>query len=107
MGNNTRKRRKNPHRTAMVQDMAHVLLCAGIVVFAVIIFLNPEQFQHFFPIVFALAALMQFLHGVPKILGYRQSHGMDKKQLMAGVLLCVLGVILFGLAIVSAVTIWG
>lgn len=88
-------------------DGAHVILCMGIVVFAVIIFLNPTQFQHFFPVVFGLAAIMQFLHGAPKILVYRQSHGAERGKLIAGILLCLLGAILLGVAVVSAVTIWG
>ena len=88
-------------------DAAHVILCIGIVVLAVVIFLNPTQFQYLFPVVFGLAAAMQFLHGIPKILAYRQSHGAEKGQLVAGVLLCVLGVILMTVAVVSGVTIWG
>ena len=92
---------------AMMMDAAHVILCIGIVVFAVIIFLNPTQFQRFFPIVFGLAALMQFLHGVPKIVVYRRSHGGEKGKLVAGVLLCLLGAILVAVAAVSGVTIWG
>ena len=107
MRNNTRKKRRNPHMTAVVMDAAHVILCIGIVVLAVIIFMNPEQFQYLFPVVFALAAVMQFLHGIPKILAYRQSHGMEKGRLVAGVLLCGLGVILMLVAAVSGVTIWG
>ena len=88
-------------------DAAHVILCIGIVVFAVIIFLNPVKFQHFFPIVFGLAAGMQFLHGVPKIMVYRQSHGGERGKLIAGILLCVLGGILLAVAVVSGMTIWG
>ena len=93
--------------TSVMLDGAHVILCLGIVVLAVIIFLNPTQFQPLFPLVFGLAAGMQFLHGVPKIIAYRQSHGMDKGRLTAGILLCVLGVILIAVAVVSGVTIWG
>ena len=107
MRNNTRKKRRNPHMTAVAMDAAHVILCIGIVVLAVIIFLNPEQFQYLFPVVFALAAAMQFLHGVPKILAYRQSHGAETGRLVAGILLCILGITLIGVAAVSGVTIWG
>ncbi len=107
MRNNTRRRRRNPHMTAVAMDAAHVILCIGIVVLAVIIFLNPAQFQYLFPIVFCLAAVMQFLHGVPKILAYRQSHGADKGRLVAGILLCGLGAILIAIAVISGVTIWG
>ena len=107
MRNNTRRKHRNPHMAALMLDTAHVLLCLGIVVFAVIIFLNPIQFQHLFPVVFGLAAMMQFLHGVPKILMYRRSHGLEKGALIAGILLCALGVILAIVAIISGVTIWG
>ena len=107
MGNNTRRKRRNPHMAAVMLDTAHVILCLGIVVFAVIIFLNPSQFQHFFPAVFGLAAMMQFLHGIPKILAYRRSHGMDKGSLAGGIVLCLLGLVLAVVAIISGVTIWG
>ena len=107
MRNNTKRKRRNPHMATMMMDAAHVILCIGIVAFAVIIFLNPVQFQHFFPVVFGLAALMQFLHGVPKILAYRRSHGEEKGRLIAGILLCVLGLLLGVVAVVSAVTTWG
>ena len=90
-----------------MMDTAHVILCIGIVVLAVVIFLNPVQFQYLFPLVFGLAAAMQFLHGVPKILAYRQSHGTNKGGLVSGILLCVLGMILIAMAVVSGVTIWG
>lgn len=93
--------------SAVMMDTAHVILCIGIVVLAVIIFMNPEQFQYLFPIVFGLAAAMQFLHGVPKLLAYRQSHGLDKGGLVAGLVLCLLGAILIGISVVSGVTIWG
>ena len=91
----------------MAMDAAHVILCVGIVVLAVIIFLNPEQFQYLFPIVFGLAALMQFLHGIPKLVAYRQSHGTETGRLVSGLLLCGLGVLLIVVAAVSGVTIWG
>ncbi len=93
--------------TAVAMDAAHVILCIGIVALAVVIFLNPEQFQYLFPLVFGLAAVMQFLHGVPKILAYRQSHGTETGRLVAGILLCGLGAILIAVAVVSGVTIWG
>ena len=107
MRNNTRRKSRNPHMTAMMLDAAHVILCLGIVVLAVIIFLNPTQFQPLFPLVFGLAAVMQLLHGIPKILLYRQSHGAEKGHLVSGSLLCILGVILIAVAVISAVTIWG
>ena len=107
MRNNTRRKRRNPHMSALLLDAAHVILCLGIVVLAVVIFLNPTKFQNLFPAVFGLAAAMQFLHGIPKILVYRQSHGAEKGHLLAGILLCVLGIILMGVAVVSGVTIWG
>lgn len=87
-------------------DLAHVVLCIGVVVFAVMIFLNPVQFERFFPLVFGMASLMQFLHGVPKILAYRRSHGSDSVSPAAGITICVLGVVLAGVAIISAVTVW-
>lgn len=102
----TKRKNHNPHMAGVLLDLAHVVLCIGIVVFAVIIFLNPMQFRQFFPAVFGLASLMQFLHGVPKLVSYHHSHGNKGPLLAAGVVICVLGVILAALAVVSAVTIW-
>ena len=102
----TKRKNRNPHLTGVVMDLAHVVLCVGIVVCAVMIFLNPVYYQRLFPVVFALAALVQFLHGFPKLGGYRQSHGLDKGLLASGMVLCILGVVLAALSVVSAVTVW-
>lgn len=88
-------------------DFAHVILCLGVVITAVVIFLNPEQFVRLFPLVFLLAAGMQFLHGVPRILASHKRHrAEDRRQFAAGIVICLLGVILAGLAIASAITTW-
>lgn len=102
----TKRKSRNPHMAGLLLDLTHVVLCVGVVVFAVLIFLNPDQHRRFFPIVFILAALMQFLHGVPKVTAYHRSHNMDKSLLAAGIGICILGVILALLAAGSAITIW-
>ena len=101
----TKRKNRNPHLTGVVMDLAQVVLCGGIVVCAGMIFLNPV-FQRLFPVVFALASLIQFLHGVPKLAGYRHSHGAEGGLLAAGLVLCVLGAVLAALAVISAVTVW-
>ncbi len=102
----TKRKNRNPHLIGVVMDLAHVVLCGGIVVCAVMIFLNPVFYQRLFPVVFALASLIQFLHGVPKLAGYRHSHGAEGGLLAAGLVLCVLGAVLAALAVISAVTVW-
>ena len=102
----SKRKSRNPHLAGVMMDLAHIVLCVGIVAFAVLVFLNPEQYRRLFPMVFALAAMMQFLHGIPKISAYRRTHGSNAMLLAAGAGICVLGVILAALAFVSAVTIW-
>lgn len=102
----TKRKNRNPHMAAVFMDMAHVVLCIGMVLFSVIIFLNPTQFQRFFPVVFILASAMQFLHGIPKILAYRRSHGQDRGLLAGGIIICILGVLLGAVAIASGITVW-
>ncbi|MCI8403150.1 MAG: hypothetical protein HFI38_13855 [Lachnospiraceae bacterium] len=102
----TRKKNRNPHMTGFLLDLTHIVLCVGVVVLAVMIFLNPVRYRQFFPLVFLASSLMQFLHGVPKIVVYRKNHGADRKVLAVGVGICILGVILAALAAVSAITIW-
>lgn len=102
-----KKTRKNPRKAGALMDFAHVVLCLGVVAIAVVIFLNPKQFVRLFPLVFLLAAGMQFLHGVPKILAsHKRRRPEDRGQFAAGIVICILGVILAGLAIASAVTTW-
>ena len=90
----------------VMRDLAHVVLCVGIVALAVLVFLNPVQYRQLFPFVFVLASVMQFLHGAPKISAYRRSHGSNAALLAAGIGICILCVFLAVLACISAVTIW-
>ncbi len=103
----SRKKRRNPHLSAFLMNVAHFIICVGIVICAVVIFMNPTQFAWLFPVVFVLAALMQFLHGIPKIISYRRSHTASISLLLSGVGLSALGIILAGIAAASFVTVWG
>jgi len=99
-------RGRNPRRSGVLVDLAHVALCAGIIVCAVFVFLSPSDNRRLFPVVFGLAAVMQFLYGIPRILQYRRSHGRERGQLFTGIAICVLGIILLALTAAGVVTSW-
>ncbi len=93
---------RNPRNTAIMMDWVHIIIGVLIVALAVIIFLNPEENQMFFPAVFLLAAVLNIFNGVHK---YRRS-GRDKKKKVFSVFQFLLALLLLAVMAVSAVSIW-
>lgn len=93
---------RNPHKRQFLIDLTHIVIgCAavGITVFA---FLDLDNRMALFPFVFALAALLNFINGIPRLGGnlYRNP------QMRAGIALIVIGLLLLAFAAVSAYTLW-
>lgn len=96
------RKTRNPHRAKVTIDMIHVLICVGIIILAVFGFVNPRENMKLFSIIFGLAAALNFMNG---ILHLKRRKG-RKKQWASGIFLCLLGVLLLGLAVLSAVVFW-
>ncbi len=93
---------RNPHKRQFLIDLTHIVIgCAavGITVFA---FWDLDNRMALFPFVFALAALLNFINGIPRLDGNRHRN----PQLKAGIALIVSGVLLLAFAAVSAYTLW-
>ena len=93
------RRTKNPHRTKATMDLIHIVICLAIVVLAVFAFAAPRENMHLFSAIFALAAVLNFLNGVPRLKRGRGTRG----RVLSGIFLCVIGVLLLGMAVLSAV----
>lgn len=96
------RKTRNPHRAKVTIDMIHVLICVGIIVLAFFGFADPKENMRLFSIIFALASVLNFMNG---LLHLKRRNG-RKKQLASGIFLCLLGMLLLGLAVLSAVVFW-
>ncbi|MEG7530610.1 MAG: DUF6637 family protein [Hungatella sp.] len=96
-------RRRTPKNTTLIMDWIHIVIGVLIVLMAMIAFLNPEENQLLFPLIFLLAAILNLLNGVYR---FRQS-GHEKKKKALGIGQLVIALFLFLMVIISTVSIWG
>ncbi|MBR5474586.1 MAG: hypothetical protein IKU83_04140 [Lachnospiraceae bacterium] len=97
-----KRKTKNPHKRNSTIDLLHVIICVVIVALAVIGFMNPTENMKLFALIFALAAVLNFINGIPHLKRVRGA----KSRLASGLFLCLVGVILLGMAVVSLVVFW-
>ena len=97
-----RKTGRNPHKRQFMIDLAHVVIGCVAVAITVFAFFDLDHRMYLFPAVFALAALLNLINGIPRLGGtFRRN-----PQLKAGIFLVILGVALLAFAAVSAYTLW-
>lgn len=96
------EKRKSPRNLTLMIDWLHIVIGILIVVMAVVVFLNPEGHMMLFPLIFLLAVVLNLVNGV---YCYHQS-GREKRKKAAAVGQLVLAALLFGIMVVSAVSIW-
>ena len=102
MGAMKKKKGRNPHRRQLMIDMAHIVIGIAAVAIAVFSFLDLDNRMGLFPFVFALAALLNFINGIPRLGGtFRRN-----PQLKTGLFLIAVGTALLIFAAVSAYTLW-
>ena len=97
---NLQEKRKKSANIAFALDMLHIVV--GILIFAVLAFLNPDENRILFPVIFLLAAVLNFANGYDR---YRRGRG-RKHLRTGGMILMAVGAGLFLLCIVSTLTIW-
>ncbi len=97
-----KERKRNPRSDALMLDLVHIIIGILVVVCAVFAFLDPEKNRFLFPVIFALAALLNSVNGWMEL----KNSGRDKRKRNAGVLQCAAAVLLLAVGIVSAISIW-
>lgn len=93
---------KNPRRFSIFVDVFHIVVCIGIVVLAVLLFLNPEENKIFFPIVFFLAMLLNAVTAVAKW----KTDSLRGGRVFSVIFFGIVAAALFILTIVSAMSVW-
>ncbi len=96
---NLQEKRKKSANIAFALDMLHIVVGILIVILA---FLNPDENRILFPVIFLLAAVLNFANGYDR---YRRGRG-RKHLRIGGMILMAVGAGLFLLCIVSTLTIW-
>ena len=94
--------KKTSRNSSFILDLIHIVIGIAIVMLSVISFLNPNGHLTLFPVIFFLAAVLNYVNGYFRI----NQSGRDKKKKIGGVLLLLLGTGLTVLAVVSAVSLW-
>lgn len=93
---------RNPHKKQLMIDLAHIVIGCAAVGITIFVFLDLDRRMQWFPAVFALAALLNFLNGIPRITGSTRRN----PQMKAGIALVIVGIGLLAFAAVSAYTLW-
>lgn len=102
MAETKKTKNRNPHRRQLMIDLAHIVIGCAAVAIAVFSFMDLDNRMELFPFVFALAALLNFINGIPRLGGnFRRN-----PQLKAGIMLVAVGIALLIFAVLSAYTLW-
>jgi uncharacterized membrane protein HdeD (DUF308 family) len=96
------EKKKNPRNAALLLDLLHVVIGLLVVICAVLAFINPEQNRIMFPVIFALAAVMNGVNGWVKL----RSTGHGVRSFTGGILQCLAAAALLAIGIVSMISIW-
>lgn len=95
------KKRSNTHMVNMIIDFIHVGICLAVIVLAVLVFLGPTQHVQCYPVIFFLAAALNFTSGYAR----NQRVRVTKSKSMAGIASVIIGILFLILAAVSALTV--
>ena len=96
------EKKKSGRNLYFALDMLHIVVGILIVILAVLAFLNPEENRILFPVIFLLAAVLNFANGYDK---FHRNRGRSKQR-AAGTALMIVGTGLFFLCVLSTLTIW-
>ncbi len=96
------EKKKGRRSAALVMDVVHIVIGILIVILAVITFLNPEGNQILLPVIFALAAVLNFVSSIHK---FRIS-GRSAARKAAAAAQLLLAAVLIAVTVVSAISIW-
>ncbi len=97
------EKKRNPRNTAAMLDGLHIVIGILVVICAVLAFVSPSKNNFLFPVIFWLAAVLNFVNGWSRL----QSGGKHNRKKMAGVvLLWAVAAFLAVVGFLSAVSVW-
>ncbi|MDO5411656.1 MAG: hypothetical protein Q4F21_14635 [Lachnospiraceae bacterium] len=97
------KKRNSMRMINMVVDFIHIGICIAIIALAVVVFFRPMQNTECYPVIFFLAAVLNFTSAYARMNRFR----LNRNHSASGIAVLVLGILFFILAVISGVSIWG
>lgn len=97
------KKKNSMRMINMVVDFIHVGICIAIIALAVVVFLKPMQNTQCYPVIFFLAAVLNFTSAYARMNQVRPG----KSRLASGIVVLIFGILFLILAVISGISIWG
>ena len=95
-------RTRNPYSKQIIANTIYVVIAILIVICGVYALIVGEAGRIFYPIVFLLAAVLNFTDGIPRLFGDVRT----RQRKITGVILCIIGLVLIAVAAVIARVVW-
>lgn len=96
------KKRYSPRKLGTILDAAHIAIGICVVVMSIFAFFNPGRYMFLFPIIFFLAAVLNFLTGW----FYLRMYPRVRKKKAAGMMYMIIAVVISILCVISAIAIY-
>ncbi|MDO4487870.1 MAG: hypothetical protein Q4B67_02100 [Eubacteriales bacterium] len=97
------KKKYSPRKIGLLIDSAHFVLGTAIIVMAVMAIFNPDSYKVLFPVIFMLAGIIDYVNAWFQITAYQR----NRSKRIGGFVYLIIGILLTGLAVISAISIWG
>ena len=92
----------SPRKLGTIIDMAHIIIGILIMIMACFAILRPAEYMFLFPLIFLLASVLSFFNAWFLFAAYQR----NSKKKAAGIMYTVVGLLLFILFVVSAISLW-
>ncbi|MBQ9421057.1 MAG: hypothetical protein IJU30_04815 [Lachnospiraceae bacterium] len=96
------RRSYSPRKLGTMLDTAHIVIGVLVVIMAVFTVLDPMKYKFLFPVIFFLAAALTLITSWFMFTAYKR----NSKKKIAGIIYLIVGLLLLGLFVISAISIW-
>ena len=92
-------KKANPRAFQHFYDVAHIVLCFGCAAMGILLIIDIDRFSFAFPVIFFLGAVLNILYAVSR---FRKDRDRQSHR-VSGTAFLLLGIILLGVTVVSAI----
>ena len=97
------KKRYSPRKIGTMVDLTHIFIGLIILIMAGFAIFHPDKYMGLFPLIFFFASVLSFVTSWYMFVSSQR----NSRKTVRGVVYLTIGLMLFGLFIVSAISIWG
>ena len=92
----------SPRKLGTIIDMAHIIIGLLVMIMACFAILRPARYMILFPVIFFLASVLSLFNSWFMFATYQR----NPRKRAAGILYLVIGLLIFALFVISAISIW-